>query len=444
MTQRQWINVGFGVALGAVLIGGGSFLFKVTMTPRILTATRAEVLAVVPKELLTPVPVDKAAEARFRQFVDTCGRLKLMDIVKLQNKPASEVGLTTARKLWFGQAPLISQLKAILAAGNLKVSETHREESWNNAFSEIILATRALSACSKEFAGHGDPEDATDCLCLNLKISDSYRNAECYVMDARIADLIQTDVLKDLRNIVCRTDLPATDCERLLRSLPPAPKEDKNLANAILAEFQQFTLSRLQDPVPYVSAAHLDGSIVGNYNPIETAMKCGQEKAAVLRNTALPYAEMDMREVEILRKEAAELPVEFKPADPAGNFKIWDKLNYRIAMNRTLNSIGRAFLSRARLDQEVLSNSCRSRALCEATRAMLAIRLYMSAHKGAAPTDLQALVPKYLAALPYDPFIGKPLRLNLAESVVYSVGENLVDDGGDIGKFRDIGVSYIR
>ena len=75
---------------------------------------------------------------------------------------------------------------------------------------------------------------------------------------------------------------------------------------------------------------------------------------------------------------------------------------------------------------------------------MLAIRLYMSAHKGAAPTDLQALVPKYLAALPYDPFTGKPLRLNLAESVVYSGGENLVDDGGDIGKFRDIGVSYIR
>ena len=54
------------------------------------------------------------------------------------------------------------------------------------------------------------------------------------------------------------------------------------------------------------------------------------------------------------------------------------------------------------------------------------------AHDGKLPSALAELVPQYLAAVPTDPFDGKPLRFRpLAKGfVVYSLGEDGDDDGG--------------
>lgn len=53
---------------------------------------------------------------------------------------------------------------------------------------------------------------------------------------------------------------------------------------------------------------------------------------------------------------------------------------------------------------------------------------------GKLPETLSALVPDYLSAVPIDVFSGKPLRYQLngdGTFLLYSVGENGVDDGGD-------------
>lgn len=51
---------------------------------------------------------------------------------------------------------------------------------------------------------------------------------------------------------------------------------------------------------------------------------------------------------------------------------------------------------------------------------------------GRLPGRLEDLVPGYLPLLPLDPFDGKPLRYRLLKPgyVVYSIGDDLVDDGG--------------
>ena len=45
-----------------------------------------------------------------------------------------------------------------------------------------------------------------------------------------------------------------------------------------------------------------------------------------------------------------------------------------------------------------------------------------------------------------DPFTGKPLRLRKTADgwLVYSVGENLRDDGGHLGRYPDVGVGPNR
>jgi hypothetical protein len=55
------------------------------------------------------------------------------------------------------------------------------------------------------------------------------------------------------------------------------------------------------------------------------------------------------------------------------------------------------------------------------------------ADQGEFPADLAVLAPKYIAAVPVDPFSGKPIRLARKDDgrvVVYSVGPDLIDDAG--------------
>lgn len=65
-------------------------------------------------------------------------------------------------------------------------------------------------------------------------------------------------------------------------------------------------------------------------------------------------------------------------------------------------------------------------------RTGIAVERFRNA-RGAPPVQLTDLTPEYLPAIPRDPFDGNPVRYHRLENGyrVYSVGVNLVDDGGD-------------
>ena len=50
------------------------------------------------------------------------------------------------------------------------------------------------------------------------------------------------------------------------------------------------------------------------------------------------------------------------------------------------------------------------------------------------PNTLDELVPAFLLSVPRDPFDGQPFRYAAERRVVYSIGENLTDDGGTDGR----------
>ena len=66
-----------------------------------------------------------------------------------------------------------------------------------------------------------------------------------------------------------------------------------------------------------------------------------------------------------------------------------------------------------------------------AAYAALAVERYRLANQ-ALPENLKKLVPTYLKEIPVDPFDGQPLRYKKLDKgyVIYSVGENGIDDGG--------------
>jgi hypothetical protein len=87
------------------------------------------------------------------------------------------------------------------------------------------------------------------------------------------------------------------------------------------------------------------------------------------------------------------------------------------------------FNSLARIGDLCLRSAGVNRALMVA----LAAERYRLAH-GEWPADLQTLVPEYLAAVPQDPFDEKSIRYRrIPEGIcVWTIGEDLVDNGGDI------------
>jgi hypothetical protein len=72
---------------------------------------------------------------------------------------------------------------------------------------------------------------------------------------------------------------------------------------------------------------------------------------------------------------------------------------------------------------------------------VVAAERYRLAH-GRWPESLEALVPEFLSKVPTDPYDGKPLRLRrLADRlVIYSVGPDGKDDGGNIDRQKPIGL----
>jgi len=71
--------------------------------------------------------------------------------------------------------------------------------------------------------------------------------------------------------------------------------------------------------------------------------------------------------------------------------------------------------------------------------AAIAVERYRRRH-GRLPKKLEDLVPDLLPQVPKDPFDGQPLRYVVrdGEVVIYSIGRNRIDDGGDEGDEEEI------
>jgi hypothetical protein len=78
----------------------------------------------------------------------------------------------------------------------------------------------------------------------------------------------------------------------------------------------------------------------------------------------------------------------------------------------------------------IFEKKCNADVQIQATRTLMALRSYQLAH-GRLPDDLAALAPEFLNQVPVDDFNGQPLHYSVTNKIVYSVGKNLKDDGGD-------------
>lgn len=81
---------------------------------------------------------------------------------------------------------------------------------------------------------------------------------------------------------------------------------------------------------------------------------------------------------------------------------------------------------------ELRTRKCNDDVLNSATQTLIALKEF-SQDNGALPVALTQLVPTYLAAVPVDPYDGKAIKYSAEKKIIYSVGNDHVDNGGSTG-----------
>jgi len=288
-------------------------------------------------------------------------------------------------------------------------------------------------------AEDGDPHAAVSSVLDGLALAKPLVE-EPVLISSLVAIALDSITLASAQRLLARTDPTAEDLVTLQKQFEASAEAlsiRAGLSGEIANMSEAFKLLE-QGRVPGSAAVTLpDGTEESAGN-----MKLGAFSAWFFRND-LKGSNAEMIRMLVKLVSAAEKPTPDVLGEPYGK-----ALDSQLAASRYRF----AFLARMLLPAEL-----RSIQQCEIARAKLrsavacVAALRFRNDTGAWPASLAALLPKYLTAVPLDPFTAKPLIYRVRDDgiVVYTVGKNGIDDGGkpwliapdksDVGDYDDWG-----
>jgi hypothetical protein len=470
-------------AAGVVaLVGIGLYINWRFFEPKLNRASQSKVDAVLPRELLVETPIDKAAQARFETLAKL---LHSIDPKKVEtmygrdpDKPVTGGPTPAPRfvppakreasvRLFLASAGgTYSKIDALLKSGPLQIDRKWKLQThfYTDHIAELKGFVRTALHCAYYVGEAGDEKECLSLIRLALDLTRRCMAANNTVLDYLVEASLDAMVMTSIQEIVDLPGFTMDDCRSLLLELEAAPRIDTCLVNALRTDFQLYTWRQLaQDPVGTYRELYAEASVpseddgdtpakandsqtpvAGTFDALETARLSGAQRLQMMRNAARPFANYDNSMDAEVERQAKGLP---EPSSGTLQSPIrtwWDRIAFRMQMNNTHNSMGRTILAAQGSFRSAISLSCRWRAQRDATRVLLASRLYRAGHGGALPPTPAGFLP-LMGEWPQDPFNGKPMIYSPSKEKVYSVGANLVDDGGDFDQrgfvLKDVGVA---
>lgn len=259
----------------------------------------------------------------------------------------------------------------------------------------------------------GQDKEAFDRILDHVRLGQQMQNAHGPLIDYLVGTAVRSMGLSQMQHWAGKTHLTPSELKDCIRQLELNPDgESVAFANAIKGEYQ-FQTGMLDA----FRRGTITNSDSGGYH---TSAMWLLPLFSVSRTKAL-FAEGDL----ILEKAA---PHHFNDA------QLPDLVSNRptlASMYFSGNPVGQILFYMSMPDViPSLALKSRNDTQLQSTRTILALRAYQLTH-GNLPQDLTALVPEFLDAVPVDDFDGQPLRYAPDRKIVYSVGQNLKDDGGD-------------
>jgi hypothetical protein len=260
---------------------------------------------------------------------------------------------------------------------------------------------------------HGQDKEAFDEMMTIVKLGRRMQNAHGPLIDYLVGLAVNSMGLNQMRYWAGKAQLTADQLKDYIRQLQLNPDEEGDaFANTIKGEYQ-FQVQML-DAVRQRKITNSDPDefyfrpmrFLPVFNFSQTKALFAGEDLKLVKAAPHHFSETKLFDLELHQPGVVSL---FLSGNAAG------QILYYMAMPAVIPSLATKSMSDTQL---------------QATRTIIALRAYQLTH-GHLPTDLSALVPEFLDEVPVDDFDGQPLRYSAERKIVYSVGKNLKDDGGD-------------
>ncbi len=210
-----------------------------------------------------------------------------------------------------------------------------------------------------------------------------------------------------LEKFLGRTTLEAAELRKYLAELKALEIDSRMLSDILKAEYEYCSyFIRLYNELPSDILSQDDlyqeewFLFRFSFKPQRTRGLVADAVRVVLGNVSLPY------------KDWKPLPAAQENIFNRGGKVIYDMVIPSFEVTLKKLALGQPFQMRSH-------------------RVLLALKCH-NLENGSLPEKLEALVPGYLEAVPVDPYDGRPLRYSREKRIIYSIGEDLVDDGGSI------------
>jgi len=221
-----------------------------------------------------------------------------------------------------------------------------------------------------------------------------------------------------VHQLIAKTPLDDTDLQKADSLLAPLETTADDLINSFRVEY-------------VVNVNTVDDVMAGRYGPIggkkrlpillpnQTKRLFADHARTMIRNVSRNPAQYE-------RSEAGRMLDEFSKRNPIAYRNIGGKM----LIGMVLPAMGG--VAKESLDERVWNRL---------TRLLIAIRRYHLA-TGGLPESLDKLVPQYIDAVPVDLFDGKPIRYDPAKKIIYSIGTDCEDNGGDEEKDTVVKIEF--
>jgi len=259
---------------------------------------------------------------------------------------------------------------------------------------------------------NGQDKEAFDQFLKIVQLGRRMQNANGVLIDYLVGAAVNNIGLSQMQHWAGKSHLNANQLKDYIRQLELKPDvESAAYANTIKAEYQFQTMM-----VEMTCTGKMTNTLGGGYFPrispwwpvfnlTETKALFAHGALQLVKASSRHYSEVNVAELEA-RPNLVSIYL-------SGN-GVGQVLYYM-----AIPAVATSLVQKSRCDVQL-----------QATRTILALRAYQLTH-GQLPANLNALVPDFLDAVPMDDFDSQPLRYSAEKKIVYSVGKNLKDDGGD-------------
>ncbi len=392
-------------------------------------ATRAQIEAVLPASLRVKDKLDRAGEARYARLEALVDKMRKLRIESALLPTASSKQRTDAVK---SARPLLAELDQILKGSLRQKPRPDPMDSFPKLASVKSLA-KVIGFAAMDAAERKNQTECAFYTILGLRLSSKFLPSGNGLIGFLVAEAVDAIVVRTAVEVDGKGGLDEQARDKVFSLLAPDENGNSEAVNALRREFVFARLPLIVDPVHGADKVFAtskdfamsmspkkkvpDDGLVGNYDPIATARLVGRIFDEAIKDLQRPLGKQTGLAQIIVEKAGKQIP-EFSADQVA---------SYPGKMDAIPNSIGLE-LARLAPPESLPEIEAKRATYRNLARAVILLR------EGK---------PMKLA----DPFGKGPLKFDAKRRIVWSVGTNRKDDGGQIERVGekdrlDIGYRY--